>query len=204
MARLREAGMEDRILDSAFKVFGERGFLATTLKDIALGAGISSGSIYTYFSDKEALFCATVARGWEKFIVELESICREEPSREDRIAALLDRGFLALQEALPLIKGMFFDAIRLNLIESNLDRVCLEIDRLMAPEKENDLAAAWEEARSRRLLTTRVLILGVLASAAFIPQATPEETVERLRSATSALIARTGIAWQPGPKATSL
>ena len=63
MARLRDEGMETRIIRSAMDVFGEQGFQATTLKDIAAGAGISTGSIYTYFKDKEALFQATVLYG---------------------------------------------------------------------------------------------------------------------------------------------
>jgi AcrR family transcriptional regulator len=193
MARVREAGMEDRILDSAFVVFGDQGFQATTIREIALGAGISSGSIYTYFPDKEALFRATVTRGWEEFIDELEAMGTADLGRAERIKLLLDRGFQALSAALPLIKGMFFDASRLNLIETNLDRVCLAIDRLMTPDAGSELEANWESSRQRRLLITRVLILGVLASAALATKATGEEVVERLREATGVLLAQAGI-----------
>jgi len=84
MARVREAGMEEKILDSAFTIFGEQGFMATTIKDIAAGAGISSGSIYTYFPDKEALFCAAVTRGWTCFIDELEKIDRRGLAKAER------------------------------------------------------------------------------------------------------------------------
>jgi AcrR family transcriptional regulator len=185
--------MEDRILDSAFSVFGEQGFQATTIKEIACGAGISSGSIYTYFPDKEALFRAAVTRGWESFIEELEAIGRGSLDRNGRIAALLERGFLALGGALPLIKGMFFDASRLNLIEGKLDRVCLAIDALMAPEKDPTLEAEWEESRPRRLLITRVLILGVLASSALVTKESASNIVGRLREATGALLAQAGI-----------
>ena len=193
MARVREAGMEDRILDSAFKVFGERGLQATTIKDIALGAGISSGSIYTYFPDKEALFRAAVVRGWESFIDELESVCREGLGQKERIAALLDRGFGALSAALPLIKGMFFDASRLNLIQSNLDRVCLAIDKLLTPDGSSASRSEWDEARPKRILITRVLILGILASTALEAEPSPENIVEQLRAATAALLAGKGV-----------
>jgi AcrR family transcriptional regulator len=193
MARVREAGLEERILDSAFRVFGDQGLQATTIKEIAIGAGISSGSIYTYFPDKEALFRATVTRGWEGFIEELEAIGGGGLDRKARIEALLDRGFLALGGALPLIRGMFFDASRLNLIEANLDRVCGAIDRLMAPDRGLGLDGSWEESRPRRLLLTRVLILGVLASAALVTTGSGTDMVGRLREATGALLAQAGI-----------
>jgi AcrR family transcriptional regulator len=193
MARVREAGLEERILDSAFAVFGDRGFQATTIKEIAIGAGISSGSIYTYFPDKEALFRAAVTRGWESFIEELEAIGSGSLDRQARVSALLDRGFLALGGALPIIRGMFFDASRLNLIEANLDRVCRAIDRLMAPDRARGLDAGWEESRPRRLLITRILILGVLASAALVTKGSGLDMAERLREATASLLAQAGI-----------
>jgi AcrR family transcriptional regulator len=190
MARIREAGMEERILDSAFKVFGEQGFAATTIKDIAAGADISSGSIYTYFPDKEALFRAAVRRGWTCFIDELEKIDRRGLAKAERSALLMDKGFSALSDALPLIRGMFFDASRLNLIEDNLDRVCLAIDALLAPGEGEAGQASWESTRPGRLLITRMIILGVLASVALVPQPAPEDIVDKLREATSSLLAQ--------------
>jgi AcrR family transcriptional regulator len=193
MARVREEGLEDRILDSAFVTFGERGFLATTIKEIASGAGISSGTIYTYFPDKEAVFRAAVTRGWENFIAELERLAVGSDQRQERIDSLLSKGFEALGNALPLIRGMFFDASRLNLIEPYLERVCAGIDRLLAPEPRHRLASGWEAAAPRRLLVIRVLILGVLSSAALANQVFPGDMVRRLREATNELLRQTGM-----------
>src|SRR6187551_3936591 len=50
---------EDRprqILTAALEVFGERGLAAARLDDIAKRAGISKGTIYLYFPNKEELF----------------------------------------------------------------------------------------------------------------------------------------------------
>jgi len=191
MARVRELGMEEKILDSAFRIFGEQGFATTTIKDIAAGAGISSGSIYTYFPDKEAVFRAAVTRGWTCFIDELEKIDRRGLAKIERSALLIDRGFEAIRAALPLIRGMFFDASRLNLIEDNLGRVCLAIDALLAPSEGEEGQLSWETLRPRRLYITRMVILGVLASAALAPQPAPPDTVDKLREATSALLYNT-------------
>src|SRR5436309_1359279 len=44
-----------QILDAATKVFAEKGFHPTTIKDIAREAGIADGTIYNYFENKTAL-----------------------------------------------------------------------------------------------------------------------------------------------------
>ena len=45
-----------QILDAALEVFGERGLSAARLEDIARRAGVSKGTIYLYFPNKEELF----------------------------------------------------------------------------------------------------------------------------------------------------
>lgn len=43
------------VLDAAARVFGELGYRATTTNDIARAAGVSVGSLYQYFPNKDAL-----------------------------------------------------------------------------------------------------------------------------------------------------
>src|ERR1700712_4300462 len=45
-----------QILDAAFAVFAERGLAQARLEDIAKRAGLSKGTIYLYFPNKEELF----------------------------------------------------------------------------------------------------------------------------------------------------
>lgn len=52
--------LRKRILASAVAQFAEKGFQAATMRDIAYDAGISSGNIYRYFENKEALFDSAV------------------------------------------------------------------------------------------------------------------------------------------------
>ena len=54
---------EDRpreICAAALEVFAEKGFAAAKLDEIAKRAGVSKGTLYLYFNDKEALFRAVV------------------------------------------------------------------------------------------------------------------------------------------------
>src|SRR5215469_12027017 len=44
------------ILDAALKVFAEKGFAGARMEDIASRAGVTKGTIYLYFENKEAVF----------------------------------------------------------------------------------------------------------------------------------------------------
>jgi AcrR family transcriptional regulator len=52
----------NQILDAATKVFAEKGFHPTTIKDIAREAGIADGTIYNYFENKTALMLGILDR----------------------------------------------------------------------------------------------------------------------------------------------
>ncbi|WP_430334942.1 TetR/AcrR family transcriptional regulator [Rhodococcus sp. ACT016] len=49
---------QDRILDAARFVFAERGFDATTTRDIANAVGLTQGSLYHHFESREAILVA--------------------------------------------------------------------------------------------------------------------------------------------------
>ncbi len=45
-----------RILESALRVFSEKGYRQSTMDDVAKAVGVSKGAIYIYFKSKEDLF----------------------------------------------------------------------------------------------------------------------------------------------------
>ncbi|WP_181409820.1 TetR/AcrR family transcriptional regulator [Martelella alba] len=49
------------ILDAALTVFAEKGFANARIEDIARLAGIGKGTVYLYFSDKQALFMGLIS-----------------------------------------------------------------------------------------------------------------------------------------------
>jgi AcrR family transcriptional regulator len=50
----------EEILRAAMEIFVERGFAATRLDEVGARAGVSKGTVYLYFSNKEELFFSTV------------------------------------------------------------------------------------------------------------------------------------------------
>ena len=58
--RRRPEARPEEILDAALTVFGEQGFAAARVEDIARRAGLSKGAVYLYFPSKEAMLNALV------------------------------------------------------------------------------------------------------------------------------------------------
>ncbi|MFO1361930.1 MAG: TetR/AcrR family transcriptional regulator [Burkholderiales bacterium] len=52
MPQVKKPELREAILASAFAQFGARGYAATTLPQIAQGAGVSPGTVYIYFGSK--------------------------------------------------------------------------------------------------------------------------------------------------------
>lgn len=56
----RKEARPQELLASAIELFVERGFAATRLEDVARRAGVSKGTLYLYYANKEDLFKAVV------------------------------------------------------------------------------------------------------------------------------------------------
>lgn len=58
--RRRKDERPRELLDAALALFAEKGFAAARMEDIAAHAGVAKGTLYLYFSSKEAVFEALV------------------------------------------------------------------------------------------------------------------------------------------------
>ena len=70
-ARRKEARPQE-LLAAALEQFVERGYAATRLEDVARRAGVSKGTLYLYFANKEELFKAVVRENIVPVIGEAE------------------------------------------------------------------------------------------------------------------------------------
>ena len=52
----------EQIVEAATRVFAEKGFHRATKREVARAAGVSEGTIYNYFEDKEALLLTILDR----------------------------------------------------------------------------------------------------------------------------------------------
>jgi len=61
----------NKIVDAASRIFAQLGYAATEMDRVALELGLSKGTLYLYFENKEALFLACVDKGmteWTKAV----------------------------------------------------------------------------------------------------------------------------------------
>jgi AcrR family transcriptional regulator len=72
-ARRKHARPEE-ITAAALELFVERGYAGTRLEDVAASAGISKGTLYLYFANKEELFKAVVREGLVSPIAEMRGL----------------------------------------------------------------------------------------------------------------------------------
>jgi AcrR family transcriptional regulator len=78
-----------QILEAALEVFAERGLSDARLEDIAKRAGVSKGTIYLYFPNKEALFCEMIREIPSRHIASVEAMISEHASARDQLRAYL-------------------------------------------------------------------------------------------------------------------
>lgn len=74
--RRRKDARPEEIITAALEVFADRGFAATKLEDVARKAGVTKGTIYLYFANKEALFKALIRQTIVPVIAKGEAIAQ--------------------------------------------------------------------------------------------------------------------------------
>ncbi len=88
----------DQILDAATKVFAEKGFHATTIKDIAREAEIADGTIYIYFKNKLALLLGVFARMQQAAFREVVPRIQEASDFPSFLRAVMQQPLIGLRE----------------------------------------------------------------------------------------------------------
>jgi AcrR family transcriptional regulator len=78
----------ERLCDVAMETFAEQGYEAVTLRGLAEQLGCSHATPYRYFADKQEIFAAVCALGFERFADALERAARGVDDPEQRLRAL--------------------------------------------------------------------------------------------------------------------
>ncbi len=78
-----------QILDTALRLFRERGYEEATMRAIAAEAGVSLGNAYYYFSSKEHLIQAYYARSHDEHLVACAGVLERETALKARLAGVM-------------------------------------------------------------------------------------------------------------------
>lgn len=99
--RRRKASRPSEILEAALATFVERGYAATRIDEIARRAGVSKGTMYLYFRNKEALFRAVVERSMVPMVERGEEIARAHRGTSRELFASILHAWWDALEASP-------------------------------------------------------------------------------------------------------
>ena len=79
----------ERILDTALRLFHERGWRDTTMRAVAAEAGVALGNAYYYFASKESLIQAIYAQSHDEHAAASEPVLARERSFAARLRGLM-------------------------------------------------------------------------------------------------------------------
>lgn len=84
------------LLMKSFDLFGEKGYASITMREIAKGLGVSTGTLYHYFPSKEALFLQLIEELTKQDILNFLAEAGEAKTLAERIKTLMN--FVAKNE----------------------------------------------------------------------------------------------------------
>jgi TetR/AcrR family fatty acid metabolism transcriptional regulator len=88
----------DKILNSAIKIIGQKGFHGAKVKDIANDAGVADGTIYNYFNNKEDILITIFKVKLEEYV----NMAKEEiigiDNPEEKLRTLVKYHFKVMTE----------------------------------------------------------------------------------------------------------
>ncbi len=98
MELTKDKNTEDKIKEIAKKIFAQKGFAATTIRDIALEAGVNVALLNYYFRSKENLFNIIFV---DSFVLVFE---KEQQILEDKELALFEKINLFIANKIAFLK----------------------------------------------------------------------------------------------------
>lgn len=110
-----EASAEQRLLTSALTLFSEKGYDATSIREIIERAGVTRPVLYYYFVNKEDLFRRLVEQCFNDMAAEFGRVSTTSGNCRDKLVALMSAAFDFVEhspETIRLIVQIFFSPPR--------------------------------------------------------------------------------------------
>lgn len=168
----------ERIVDAAASVLGDAGYEAASTNRIAAAAGVSPGTLYGYFADKDEIVAAVIDRVVDGFAeavapalrqaagqpiesatrVVLDAVLREIEARRELVAAFIDQ--VPAQRYAPRV-----DALRVRVADITYHLVSASRPGVDPGELDR---AVWIAVRTVEHLTVRFALAEPFDRAAFL------------------------------------
>lgn len=138
---------KNKILQSAVKIFAEKGYWKTKVSDIVTDAGFSQGSFYNCFSSKEECFKEILLSTHNETIQNIEALLQSNKGK-DNVSSLLKYLNRRFREIKDIAKVFIYEAVtsshELRKIYQSFKTKNFEIVYMIL--KETDAEYAYEKA----------------------------------------------------------
>jgi TetR/AcrR family transcriptional regulator, fatty acid metabolism regulator protein len=79
----------DQIIDTARRLFGERGTTEVSMDEIAAQAGVARSTVYVYFASRDELIAACVESMYDRLKETIADVVADDASPSERLRALV-------------------------------------------------------------------------------------------------------------------
>ena len=114
---------KNQILDAAMETFSKVGFHKARMSDIAESSGLSKGSLYWYFENKNDLIVKLLARVFEPELKDLRNLLTDPGPIDDRLFSYAERGaddMIKMLKWMPLVYDFIALAFRQETIKVSI------------------------------------------------------------------------------------
>ncbi|MEO6698273.1 MAG: TetR/AcrR family transcriptional regulator [Paraperlucidibaca sp.] len=186
----RASQRRQQVLEAAEHCFRACGFHSASIASIAKKAGMSSGHIYHYFENKEAIIGASVAHDAEVTVERMEGFARSD----DVLATLVEQAEGALMRSLDasrnaLVMEILAEAGRNARVAEQVQAADVQVAQVL----QGLVRRAWQAKHPEQVLADDVVaakvdMLGAMVDGIRIrairnPKVNPEALLTQLRSA---------------------
>ncbi|MBI5968868.1 MAG: TetR/AcrR family transcriptional regulator [Deltaproteobacteria bacterium] len=102
-----EGSVRQRLLEGAAELFTQKGYAATTVREIVASAGVTKPALYYYFQSKEGIYLELMREAFAKLDALLDASLEEKGSATEKLLRLSDRAFSLLLENIKVVRVMY-------------------------------------------------------------------------------------------------
>lgn len=161
----KESETQNRILNSAAKLFAKQGYGGTTTRDLAQMAGVAEGTLFRHFENKKAILVAVATKGWTDILTELLTELSEMASYK-AVAQVMRKRMLRLDANTDMLRVCFMEA---QFHPELRDRIQTEVIDKMTDVTEAFFQTAMDRGDYRKMNPRVVarIFLGMFAVSGF-------------------------------------
>lgn len=153
---VRMLGVRKKILDTAKKLFSEQGYKKTTIRQIVQESGITSGSIYNLFENKDAVFSAIVDDVMEVTVGLVENHFADQTPLY-QYAAIMAVEWFAIEKD-NVLRELYYEAYAEPVLFENVIRRHLDLEERFLQDVDCVGSCKVEENHARMILSKGAML----------------------------------------------